>query len=74
MPTLPELRRNKFLTQRALAELIGVQPRLISEWERGSWRPSMENLRRLCEALDVTPDQIELPEPKKDLVGTSPTR
>ena len=28
----------------------------------------------VLEVLEVTPDEIEFPEPKKDLVGANPTR
>jgi hypothetical protein len=35
MPTLPQLRLRNFLTQKALADQIGVHPRLISAWEQG---------------------------------------
>jgi transcriptional regulator with XRE-family HTH domain len=67
MPTLPELRLNKFLTQQDLAGKVGVHATLVSDWERGIYRPSMRNLRKLCEVLEVTPGQIDWPEPKKDL-------
>ena len=61
MPTLPELRLSHFLTQRALAERIGAHPRMVSAWEQGRHRPSMEYLRRLCEVLEVSPHEIEWP-------------
>lgn len=59
MPTLPELRLQRFLTQRALAEMLGVHPRVVSAWEQGRHRPSMEHLRRLCEIFNVGPLDIE---------------
>ncbi len=74
MPTIPQLRRRNFLTQKALADAVGVHPVQVSSWERGEFRPNMENFRKLCEVLGVTPDDIEFPEPKKDLVGANPTR
>ena len=61
MPTLPQLRLRNFLTQKALADQIGVHPRLISAWEQGRNRPSMEHLQRLCERLGVGPEEIEWP-------------
>jgi transcriptional regulator with XRE-family HTH domain len=66
MATLPELRLDKFLTQQDLAERIGVHATLVSDWERGMYRPSMRNLRKLCEVLEVAPSQIDWPQPKKD--------
>ena len=64
--TLPELRTRKFLTQKALADLVGVYPAQVSDWERGNFRPNMEHLRKLCEVLEVTPDEIDFPELKKE--------
>jgi transcriptional regulator with XRE-family HTH domain len=65
MPTLPDLRLRKFLTQQDLAEKMEVHATQVSDWERGIYRPTMRNLRKLCEVLEVTPDQIDWPEPKK---------
>jgi transcriptional regulator with XRE-family HTH domain len=72
MPTLPQLRLRHFLTQKALADQIGVHPRLVSAWEQGRNRPSMDHLRKLCEVFEIGPEEIEWPE--KDLAGTSPAR
>ena len=74
MPTIQQLRRRKFLTQKALADAMEVHSAQVSSWERGEFRPNMENLRKMCEVLEVTPDDIEFPKPKKDLVGANPTR
>jgi transcriptional regulator with XRE-family HTH domain len=57
----------KFLTQHDLAEKMGVHATRVSDWEQGIYQPSMRNLRKLCEILEVTSDQIDWPEPKKDL-------
>jgi transcriptional regulator with XRE-family HTH domain len=65
LPTLPELRFRKFLTQSDLAAQIGVHPRQVSDWERGRYRPSAHHLRALCEALEVGPYDIDWPERKK---------
>ena len=56
-----DLRRGKFLTQKELAEQVGVRPGVVSEWERGSWRPNLGHLKKLCEILEVTPAEIEFP-------------
>jgi transcriptional regulator with XRE-family HTH domain len=61
LPTLPELRLRKFLTQSDLAVLIGVHPRQVSDWERGRFRPSMRHLRAICEVLEVEPNDITWP-------------
>jgi transcriptional regulator with XRE-family HTH domain len=69
MATLPELRRQRFLTQKALADLMGINKTMISQWETGWWRPNMEHFRKLCEVLEVGPNDIEFPEPKKEAVS-----
>ena len=74
MPTLPELRWGKFLTQEDLAGLVGVHPRQVSDWETGRYRPNARHLRRLCEVLEVGPYDIDWPELRKDLAGTRPAR
>jgi transcriptional regulator with XRE-family HTH domain len=63
MPTLPELRLNKFLTQQDLANQMGVFATQVSDWERGVNRPSMRHLRSLCEILEVRPGEIVWPAP-----------
>ena len=64
MPTLSEARRNKSMSQRQLADRMGVNPTLISAWERGVQKPGLRNLKKLCEILEVTLEQIEfIPEP-----------
>ena len=70
MPTLAQLRRKKFLTQKQLAELLGVTDTLVSSWERGVYQPRLSNLKKLCEILDVSLDDIEfLSKPPDDSVG-----
>jgi transcriptional regulator with XRE-family HTH domain len=61
MPTLPELRERKYWTQQDLADQMGIHSSQISDWERGIFHPSMRNLRKLCEALGVTPADIDWP-------------
>lgn len=43
------------LTQRQLAELLGVDQMLVSKWERGKHSPSRENFEALAEALRRDP-------------------
>jgi len=47
--TLRELRRRKFMNVAQLAEKLGVTKQAVWFWERGTWRPSMENLKKLHE-------------------------
>jgi transcriptional regulator with XRE-family HTH domain len=61
MATLPQLRFRRFLTQKALADRLGIHPRLISAWEQGRHRPSMENLKRICETFGIGAEDVEWP-------------
>ncbi|AFZ38303.1 helix-turn-helix domain protein (plasmid) [Stanieria cyanosphaera PCC 7437] len=56
---IAELRKQKKLTQRQLADLIGVDPSTIRNWERN--RGGIETfmrLTKLCEALDCQPQDL----------------
>ncbi len=55
---LEAIRRRRLLTQRELAAKVGVSWQTISEWERGNMQPRMKHVRALCEALDVTPEEL----------------
>lgn len=47
------LRQQKNLTQRQLADAIGVSDKAVSKWERGRSHPDVETLQRLADALGV---------------------
>jgi putative transcriptional regulator len=56
---IAELRKQKKLTQRQLADLIGVDTSTIRNWERN--RGGVETfmrLAKLCEALDCQPRDL----------------
>ncbi len=55
---LGALRQQAVLTQRELAAALGVHPRLISKWENGEARPRPANIRKLAEALGITPREV----------------
>lgn len=55
---IKELRLNKLLTQRQLAERLGVEPVTISRWERGEVPPSDLNRVRLAQFFNVHPNQF----------------
>lgn len=48
------LRQNKQLTQRQLADAIGVNDKAASKWERGCGAPDIPLLPRLSQALDTS--------------------
>ncbi len=55
---IAERRRTRGLTQRALAEALGVSNRTVSKWECGGGLPELANLLPLCALLGVTADEL----------------
>ena len=51
---IKKLRKNKNLTQSELASIAGVTKTAVYNWERGSYSPDGDNLRKLAEALGTT--------------------
>ncbi len=47
-------RRSAGLTQRQLAESLGVESITVSRWERGVTTPSLPRLRRIAELTETT--------------------
>lgn len=52
------LRKSKGLTQKELANIVGVDQRTISAWEKGICEPSYQVLAKLCEIFNETFDSI----------------
>ena len=51
-------RKEKNLTQQALADAIGVSRAAVANWETGQAQPDVENAKALREKLGITLDQI----------------
>ena len=51
-------RKEKGLTQKDLAEQIGVSDKTISKWENGNSVPDTAILNSLCEALDISVNEL----------------
>ena len=52
-------REAKGLTQPQLAEKVGnIKSSVVSMWENDKSRPDLDRLSRLCNALDITSDEI----------------
>ena len=47
------LRKEKGLTQKELAEQIGISDKTVSKWETGNGMPDIAYLSPLCEVLDI---------------------
>ncbi|MDF7817399.1 helix-turn-helix transcriptional regulator [Runella sp. MFBS21] len=55
---LIKFRNEKGLTQKELAEKLGIKNQSVSKWEKGEALPKGERLMKLCEILGVTPNQL----------------
>lgn len=51
-------RKERHLTQEKLAERAGISVQFLSELERGKGVPSVATLLSLCDALDVTSNDL----------------
>ena len=66
MATLRELRTLANLTQKELADKVGVSKQHVSSWERGQYTPSPSSFRKICRALKCKRADLEIsaPDPK----------
>ena len=55
---LKKLRKDKHLTQTKLAEMLNVDPSLISKWESADSAPNIDTLLKLCEILECSTDYL----------------
>lgn len=59
---LRTVRRSAGLTQKQLAEQLGVESITVSRWERGATMPSLARLRRIAELTETTvSDLVQAP-------------
>ena len=56
------IRRERGMSQRELADELGVTPMTISHYERGGVKLSLEMFHRICDALDIPEDYLRLPD------------
>ena len=55
---LARLRRKQGMRQEDVAVAIGVHPLTVSRWERAVTEPSLSELKKLCEVLNVTEAEL----------------
>ena len=53
-----ELRKQKNITQEELALLLKISDKAISKWENGTSKPTIENLKKLAQILEVSIDDL----------------
>ena len=49
---IKKMREQRGLTQKQLADLIGVAQQHVSRWENGKHRPSIDTVQKLAEILN----------------------
>jgi DNA-binding XRE family transcriptional regulator len=55
---LREIRRERDLSQRRLAEMAGVGVKSIIRCELGDWKPTHRTIEKVSRALEVPPDEV----------------
>ena len=55
---LQELRKQKGLTQEALAEALFVSRTAVSKWESGRGYPNIDSLKGIAKFFGVTVDEL----------------
>lgn len=58
------IRKEQGLTQKELANKLRSIEQTVSKIERGVFTPSAETIMKLCEALNVTPNELMLENPE----------
>ena len=56
--TLAERRKEAGLTQKQLANLLGLKHSSISKWENGASKPRADTLKKLADLLNCTVDEL----------------
>ena len=64
---IKEYRELNKMTQKDIAEILGVEPATISKYEAGTIEPSIESLKRRAETFNVTVDELIKDEEKFDV-------
>lgn len=61
---IKEFRRKRGLTQKQLADLLGVSQNAVYNWENGKRQPKLDTLRKISQALGVpVTELINVPDP-----------
>ncbi len=55
---LEDLLRIKNITQKALADKLGITPSSVNQWVKGKREPDYDTLLKICVILDTEPSEI----------------
>ena len=64
---LSSLRKSKKLTQQKMADTIGIHVSQIKRYESGETQPSLEVLRKIAVALNISADVLLFDESEREL-------
>ena len=64
---IKEYREKNNMTQKEIAEILGVEPGTISKYESGMIEPNIESLKRLADTFNITVDELIKDEEKFDV-------
>lgn len=56
--SIKTLRRKKGLSQKELAELLGLNQSAVAQWETGKTAPNFRRLKKLTEILECSVDDL----------------
>ena len=60
-----KIRKDKNITQRELAAMLGIERSTVSKWEKGISIPRGKTLIKLAEILECTVDELLIKEGKR---------
>ena len=55
---IQQTRKEKGMTQKELADMLGISDKTISKWETGKGMPDMDFLMPLCNALEININEL----------------
>ena len=55
---ISDLRKGIGLTQKELAEQLGISDKAVSKWERGNSMPDISVLMKLCQILKINVNEL----------------
>ncbi len=55
---ISSLRKEKGMTQKEVADLLFITDKAVSKWERNITCPDSSIMPKLCEILDVSPEEL----------------
>ena len=58
MEILQSLRKEKGLSQKAVAKMLGMSETGYASWEQGRAEPSIQALKKLCAIYEITTDYL----------------